>query len=142
MDLKADLTVKNFVNGTVTKIEGSKTLTVKGTLTPGTRAIPKLTLASGATVKATGTAQIVSTTFAASGTITIDASEITREQLRNAENGRIAVLTVPASFDTNSAAWAVSGEPISGTHVKWVDNGNDIKTLYLVRSAGLTVIFR
>ena len=56
-------------------MSGAAKLTVKGTLTPGSSAISSLALADGATVKLTGTnnAQTVSTTFAASGTVTIDA---------------------------------------------------------------------
>ena len=128
------ITCCNFVNnGTVTE-----TVKVKGVLTTG-NAIPNLTLVDGATVKATGAAQTVSSTFNASGAYTIDASEISAATLRE---GNVPVLTVPASFKTSSATWAVSGEPISGTRHKWVDNGDDTKTLYLARPTGLMLIFR
>ena len=130
------ITCCNFVNnGTVTE-----TVKVKGVLTTG-NAIPNLTLVDGATVKATGAAQTVSSTFNASGTVTIDASAITAQQLREAENGRIAVLTIPSAFDTTSATWEVSGAPITGARAKWV-TGETTKTLYLARSSGLMIIFR
>ena len=69
LNLGKNLTVKNFVNNG--KISGSATLTVLGELSPG-NPVPKLTLADGATIKASATqAQTVSTTFSASGTITV-----------------------------------------------------------------------
>ena len=136
------LTVKNFYNrGTyyVYPNYGLGMLEVTGTLTTGNQ-VTKLTLADGAKVKATGTAQTVSTTFAASGTITVDASEITKEQL-NA--GDVAVLTVPAAFNHSGATWDVSGEQVAGTRTKWrTDAGGTTKTLYIARSSGLRVIIR
>ena len=133
----SSVAVGNFVNGG--SVSGNATLTVNGTLTPGSAAINKLTLASGSTVKATGTAQVVNTTFAASGTVTIDASEITAETLRA---GDVAVLTVPAAFDPSGVTWNVTGAAIAGTREKWrTDAGNDTKTLYIARPSGLTVIF-
>ncbi|MBO7686973.1 MAG: hypothetical protein J6V72_11350, partial [Kiritimatiellae bacterium] len=69
------LTVKNFTNTGTINTSQNGTLTVTGTLTPG-NAIKNLTLAKGSTDKATGTAQTVSTTFSATGAITVDASEI------------------------------------------------------------------
>ena len=108
-----------------------------GELTPG-NVVTNLTLASGATVKATGTAQTVSTTFSASGTITVDASGITKEQL---DAGNVAVLTVPSSFNTSSVTWNVSGEQIAGTRAKWRTDGTT-QTLYLCKPIGLMVIFR
>jgi hypothetical protein len=114
---------------------------VLGELTPG-NVVTNLTLASGATVKATGTAQVVSTTFAVSGdgdkTIKVDASGITKEQL---DAGNVAVLTVPSSFNTSSVTWNVSGEQIAGTRAKWRTDGTT-QTLYLCKPIGLTVIFR
>ena len=118
-------------------------LTVKGTLTPGTKAIPKLTLGNGATIKATGTAQVVSTTFSASGTITIDASAITKEALKNAANERIPVLTVPDSFDEKGVNWVAANSIIPNVRVKWeIDEGGKTKTLYLCRSSGTILIVR
>ena len=135
LNLGKNLTVKNFVNNGT--ISGSATLTVLGELAPGNQ-VPNLTLANGATVKATGTAQTVSTTFSASGTITVDASGITKEQL---DAGNVAVLTVPSSFNTSSMKWNVSGEQIAGTRAKWRTDGTT-KTLYLCKPIGLVVIFR
>lgn len=132
------LTVGNFVNGG--SCSGTAKLTVKGMLTPGSAAIANLTLAAGATVKATGTAQEVSTTFAASGVITVDASEITAETLHS---GDVAVLTVPAAFIHSGATWAVSGEKVAGTRAKWrTDAGGETKTLYVGKPTGLMLIFR
>ena len=132
------LTVGDFVNnGKDDSDSGAGALVVKGTLTPGNN-IKKLTLADGSTVKATGTAQTVSTTFSASGTITVDASGITKEQL---DAGNVAVLTVPSSFNTSSVKWNVSGEQIAGTRAKWRTDGTT-QTLYLCKPIGLMVIFR
>ena len=130
LNLAKNLTVKNFVNNGT--ISGSATLTVLGELAPGNQ-VPKLTLSHGATIKATGTAQTVSTTFSASGTITVDASGITK--------GNVAVLTVPSSFSTSSVTWNVSGEQIAGTRAKWRTDGTT-QTLYLCKPIGLMVIFR
>ena len=137
------LTVKNFTNtGTINTSNTSPngTLTVTGTLTPG-NAIKNLTLANGSTVKATGTAQTVSTTFAASGTITVDASEIDAQTLKAAGETGIDVLTVPAAFNHSGATWNVTGEQVAGTRAKWrTDEGGATKTLYIAKSTGLTVI--
>jgi hypothetical protein len=135
LNLGKNLTVKNFVNNGT--ISGSATLTVLGELAPGNQ-VPNLTLANGATVKATGTAQTVSSTFSASGTITVDASGITKEQL---DAGNVAVMTVPSSFNTSSVTWNVSGEQIAGTRAKWRTDGTT-QTLYLCKPIGLMVIFR
>ena len=134
------LSVKNFVNGGQ-MYNDTGTLQVTGTLTPGNN-VTKLTLADGATIKSSATtAQTVTTTFNASGTITIDASEITAQQLRNAENGRIAVLTVPSAATTSGAKWKVSNEPIRDTRINWVTNG-DTKTLYLAKPIGMILMVR
>ena len=135
----ADLTVKNFENGG--SCIGTKKLTVKGMLTPGSAAIANLTLADGATVKATGTAQVVSTTFAASGKITVDASEIDAQTLKAAGETGIPVLTVPMAQVPSGVNWPVSSEPIRDTRVKWVTNG-DTKTLYLAKPNGLILVVR
>ena len=138
-------TVSNFVNNGTIAYEnswGRGVLEVTGGFETKTASYPKLTL-TGATVKATGAVATVLDTFSASGTVTIDASAITAQQLREAENGRIAVLTVPSAFDTTSATWEVSGAPITGARAKWVDDdGGTTKTLYLARSTGLILIFR
>jgi hypothetical protein len=130
------LSVKNFTNNGT--INNTAMLTVTGTLTPANE-IPRLTLASGATVKATGTAQTVSTTFSAFGTITVDASEITKAQL---DAGDVPVLTVPATFNHSGVTWNVTGAAIEGAHAKWrTDEGGATKTLYVGKSTGLMLIF-
>jgi len=133
------LTVGDFVNnGTDVSESGAGALVVKGTLTPGND-IKCLTLADGSTIKASATqVQTVTTAFSASGTITVDASGITKEQL---DAGNVAVLTVPSSFNTSSVTWNVSGEQIVGTRTKWRTDGTT-KTLYLCKPTGLMVIFR
>lgn len=133
------ISICNLLNqGTVTD---SANFTVTGTLTSGND-IPKLTLASGATVKASAiTAQTVSKTFNVSGTITIDASAIAVQQLKDSADGRIAVLTVPSAANTSGAKWKVSNEPIRDTRIKWVTNG-DTKTLYLAKPNGMILVFR
>ena len=142
LDLEANLTVANFVNSTKSgNIKGSSMLTVTGQLTPGSAAIPKLTLASGATIKASATkSQTVSSAFNASGTITIDAEAITAQQLKAAENSRIPVLTVPTA--NNGGNWTVDNPPVPGARAKWVDNGNGTSTLYICKPTGTMFIIR
>ncbi len=139
------LTVKNFYNrGTyyVYSNYGLGMLEVTGALTTGNQ-VTKLTLADGATVKATGTAQVVSTTFAASGAITIDALEITAAVLREAGESGVDVLTVPANFDYSSVTWNVTNTAVNSVRAKWrINEGGETKTLYIARSSGLTVIIR
>ena len=133
LNLEADLTVANFVNSAKSgNIKGSSILTVTGQLTPGSAAIPKLTLASGATVKATGTEQKVSSAFSASGTINIDISDIS-QQVRDAGDEGVSVLTVPKV--PAGVRWNVTGA--DNFRAKWVGN-----TLYVVKSDGLMVIIR
>ena len=134
---KCVLSVKNFVNGG-TMYNDTGTLQVTGTLTPGND-VRKLTLANGATIKASATtAQTVTATFNASGTVTIDASEIPAATLRA---GNVPVLTVPVGANTSSATWTVSGAQIAGTSTKWV-TGETTKTLYLARPTGLVIVFQ
>ena len=140
------LTVKNFTNTGTINTSQNGTLTVTGTLTPG-NAIKNLTLANGSTVKATGTAQTVSTTFDVSGTgdktIAVDASEITAAALRQADETGIDVLTVPVAFNPSGVTWNVAGAAIAGTRAKWrTDEGSSTQTLYIARPTGLMVIFR
>ena len=116
-------------------------LNVKGTLTPGNNAIRYLTLANGATVKATGTAQVVNTSFAASGTINIDASDIPAATLRDAEEG-IPVLTVPTAQVPDGVDWEITGAAIDNARWRWVaDDGGTTKTLRLFKPTGLILIF-
>jgi hypothetical protein len=137
LNLGKNLTVKNFVNNG--KISGSATLTVLGELAPG-NPVPKLTLADGAKIKAATQAQTVSTTFRASGTITIDASEITKDQLKVAGVTGIPVLTVPAV--PSDAKWNVTGVKVDRVRAKWRVNEDGTKTLYIVRRDGFRIIVR
>ena len=133
------LTVCNFVNGG--SYTGNAILTVKGMLTPGNAAIINLTLATGATVKASATqAQVVSTTFTATGSYTIDASAITKEQLKEAAAERIPVLTVPTA--QKGGTWTVANPPVDGCRAKWINNEDGTSTLYLCRSSGTMIIVR
>jgi hypothetical protein len=139
------LCVSNFynggclANGNTFSGKSYGTLKVNGTLTPG-NALTNLTLAAGATVKATGAAQVVSGTFAATGACTVDASEITRAQLLSAEGQRIAVLTVPTA--DKGGTWRVSNPPIAGCRAKWFNNDDGTSTLCLSRDDGLIIVFR
>ena len=150
LDLGANLTVANFENNSNYDVLGNSTLVVTGTFKSNTdKNIPKLTLASGATVKATGTAQTVSTTFSVSGvgdtkpSIAIDASEITAAVLREAGESGVDVLTVPATFDHSSVTWNVRNATVKDVRAKWrINEGGETKTLYIARSSGLTVIIR
>ena len=133
------ITCGNFVNHGSINSSNNKII-VKGTLTPD-KSLIYLKLVDGATVKASTTqAQVVSTTFSASGTYTIDASEITKGQFVAAENQRIAVLTVPTAEVDGS--WAVTNSPLADVRAKWVDNGDDTSTLYLCKSPGTIFIIR
>ena len=140
IDNDVTLTVKNFHNGGtyfVHSTAGLGMLVVTGTLTPGNQ-VSKLTLADGATVKASATtAQVVLTTFSATGAYTIDASEITYAQLNAAEEKRIPILTVPTA--NKGGTWTVIDPPISGTSAKWVDNGNETSTLYIAKPRGFII---
>ena len=93
-----------------------------------------------ATVKATGTAQVVSSTFSASGIVYIDASAITKEQLKEAADERIPILTVPTA--NKGGTWHVVNSPVAGVREKWIDNENDTSTLCLCRSSGMMIIVR
>lgn len=137
----SQFTVGNFVNnGTDGSADGAKSLIVNGTLTPG-NAIKKLTLADGATIKASATqSQTVSTTFRGSGTITIDASEITKDQLKVAGVTGIPVLTVPAvPLDVK---WNMIGLNVDRVRAKWRVNEDGTKTLYIARNDAFRVIIR
>ena len=137
LKLDKNLTVKNFLNDG--SIVGGAMLTVLGNLMISAD-IPNLTLADGATVKATGTAQVVSSTFSASGIVYIDASAITKEQLKEAADERIPILTVPTA--NKGGTWHVVNSPVAGVREKWIDNENDTSTLCLCRSSGMMIIVR
>ena len=144
VNLGVSLLVKNFVNGgTISGTTGI--LVVSGELTAGGAAIPKLKLRNGATLKASATtAQTVSSSFIAEGAVTIDASQITREQFKEDEDGRIPVLTIPAaSYNDTFKAWQISGEGSSMLRLRWdADEGSATRTLYLSRSGGTRIIVR
>ena len=130
--------MKNFVNGGAIHYDSPGMLQVTGMLTPGNN-VNKLTLASGATLKASAaTKQTVTTEFSASGTITIDASEISESALKA---GNIPVLTVPYAYDTSSAAWVVSNAPIAYVRAKWIGDGETSKTLYLANYHPALMLF-
>ena len=134
------LTVSNFVNNGTISSSGNGELEVTGEFTSKTASFPKLTL-TGATVKAaTGAVVTVLDAFNTSGTITIDASEITKAQLEEAEDERIPVLTVPT--DDAGGFWAVTNPPAASIRAKWVNNGNGTSTLYLCKSQGTVFIIR
>ena len=139
----ASLLVKNFVNGGT--ISGNGILVVYGELTAGSAAIPKVKLCDGATLKASATtAQTVSSSFNAEGAVTIDASQITREQFKQDEDGRIPVLTIPEdSYKDTFKDWQISGEGSSMLRLRWeADEGDATRTLYLSRSSGTRIIVR
>ena len=131
--------VKNFVNnGTIYNDTGK--IKVTGVLTAG-NPLTKLTLADGATVKASATkAQVVSTTFTAIGSYSIDALAITKAQLKEAADERIPVLTVPTA--QKGGAWTVANPPVDGCRAKWINNEDGTSTLYLCRSSGTMIIVR
>jgi hypothetical protein len=134
------LTVKNFTNNGEITTKHKGTLIVKGILAPGNE-IPVLTLADGATIKASTTqAQTVSSTFSASGTIIIDASEIMKDQLKVAGKTGIPVLTVPAV--PSDVKWNMTGLNVDRVRAKWRVNEDGTKTLYIARSDAFRVIIR
>ena len=135
-DVGNTVVVSNFVNnGTIL---GGGTLKVTGTLTAGNE-IPRLTLADGATVKMTGTnaVQSVTTAFSASGTITIDASAISKEDGNAAK--KMPILSMP-SLPAN-VTWNLY-DPLVGNRrlVSKTEGGRSV--LYLKASTGLVVIVR
>lgn len=136
-------TVKNFVNnGTIAYSSdwGRGDLEVTGEFLSKTASFPKLTL-TGATVKVTtGAVVTVLDEFNTSDTITIDASEITKEQLNAAEDNRIPVLTVPTN--NVGGSWAVANPPVAGVFAKWVDNKDGTSTLCLCKPVGFTIILK
>ena len=137
--------VKNFVNNGSMSFQNSANgwgrgeLEVTGEFTSKTASFPKLTL-TGATVKADGSHITVLDNFETSGTITIDASAITRQQLNDAGEVGIPVLTVPT--ENKGGAWKVANSVVGNVCAKWKDNGDDTSTRYLSQSKGLMIIIR
>ena len=138
-------TVSNFVNnGTIAYASGwgRGELEVTGMFESNAASCPKLTL-TGATVKATGAVATVLDTFKASGTITVDASDITAAAFREAGEAGIPVLTVPATFNPSSVERNVTNSVVNGVRAKWrINESDNTKTLYIARSSGLMVICR
>ena len=133
------ITCGNFVNHGSIDSRDNKII-VKRTLTPG-KALIYLELIDGATIKASATqAQVVSTTFTAIGSYTIEASAITKEQLKEAAAERIPVLTVPTA--QKGGTWTVANPPVDGCCAKWIDNEDGTSTLYICRSSGTMIIVR
>ncbi len=135
------LSVKNFINNGVDNSSNDKggTVVVNGTITPG-NAIKRLTLTDGATVKMIGrnSLQTVTKAFSCFGTVTIDASVISANDLLSAEKERIAILTVPGEpGDLNSSAtWTVTSGPFNNCRARWIaDGGGNTSTLYLYHCA-------
>ena len=142
MAFNGNLSVKDFVNGAGADPLGSGILTVKGELTPGSKAIPKLTLSNDATIKATGTAQVVSTEFSASGTIYVDASAIC-DAVKSAEDQRIRVLTIPkTSYKDEFKSWDIVLKDGSMLRLRWLPDGDAKMALYVCRSSGTMIIVR
>ena len=136
LTLPEDLSVYDFVNNG--GIAGAGTLTVNGTLTAG-NAIPKLTLADGATVKLTGTnaVQSVTGTFAAAGRVNVDASAVSDEDLKAA--GLVPVLSAPSlPADIKQKMSAVGA---SNRRFRVVGEGG-VSTVYMTRVHGFTVFVR
>ena len=136
LTLNNDLSVYDFVNNG--GIAGNGTLTVGGTLTPG-KAIPRLTLANGATVKLAGTnaVQSVTTAFAAQGTVNVDASAISDDDLKAA--GLVPVLSAPSLPADIKQRFSVLGTDKRSFRVV-TENG--ISTLYMSVRIGFTIFVR
>lgn len=132
------LNVRNFVNNGMMTGNNNSLLTVTGTLTAGNE-IPRLTLADGSTIKMTGTnaVQNVTTAFSASGTITIDASAISKQDGKAAKE--MPILSVP-SLPAN-VTWNLY-DPLVGNRrlVSKTEGGRGI--LCLKAPTGLMVIVR
>ena len=130
-----ELTVRDFVNNGVIDSSQKGPLIVNGTLTPGNE-IPNLTLKNGAKIKATDKTQKVDS-FSASGTIYIDASDVTKKQFRETEDRRIRVLTATNPNISNVTKWDVTGNVNVLCRAKWIDN-----TLYLCESDAFRIVVR
>ena len=135
-DVGNTVVVSNFVNNGT--IFGGGTLKVTGTLTAGNE-IPRLTLTDGATIKMTGTnaVQSVTTTFSASGMITIDASAISKTDGNAAK--KMPILSMP-SLPAN-VTWNLYDPLVGNRHlVSKTEDGRGV--LYLKTPMGLMVIVK
>ena len=131
-----DLAIADFGNGGT--VSGTGTITVTGTLTAG-NAIPKLTLADGATVKLTGTnaVQSVTGTFASTGRVNVDFSDISANDIKAAK--MIPVLSAPSlPADIKRRLSAVG---TVGRSFRVVTEG-DVSVIYCTTRKGLQVIVR
>ena len=139
LTLDKNLTVKNFLNDG--SIVGGAMLTVLGNLMISAD-IPNLTLADGATVKASPEKeQKVVSSFSAPGSVKIDASAINKELLK--EKGRISVLTIPTgSFDSRYNGWELLDQPDSMCKLHWISSDDEKMTLYISLSQGTRIIVR
>ncbi len=136
MTVANDIAIADFVNGgTVT---GTGTITVTGTLTAG-NAIPKLTLADGATVKLTGTnaVQSVTGTFASVGRVDVDLSAISANDLKAAK--MIPVLSAPSLPADIKRRMSVVGA--DGRSFRVVTEGG-VSTVYCIPRPGFLLIVR
>ena len=135
-------TVSNFVNnGTISYASnwGRGVLEVTGRFESKAANFPRLTL-TGATVKAEGSHITVLDNFETSGTITIDASAITRQQLKDAGDVGIPIFTVPTA--NKGGNWNVVKSSIPSVRAKWKDTEDGATTLYLRLSEGMMIIIR
>ena len=130
-----ELTVRDFVNNGVIDSSQKGPLIVNGTLTPGNE-IPNLTLENGAKIKATDKTQKVDS-FSASGTIYIDASDVTKKQFRKTEDRRIRVLTATTPNISDVTKWDITGNVNVLCRAKWIGN-----TLYLCESDAFRIVVR
>ena len=134
--LTNDLAIADFGNGGT--VSGTGTITVTGTLTAG-NAIPKLTLADGATVKLTGTnaVQSVTGTFASAGRVTVDFSAISANDIKAAK--MIPVLSAPSlPADIKRRLSAVG---TVGRSFRVVTEG-DVSTVYCIPRPGFMLFVK
>lgn len=136
LTIPESLSVHDFVNNG--GVDGAGTLTVGGTLTAG-NAIPRLTLADGATVKLTGTNAVQSVTgaFAATGAVIVDSTAISDEELKTA--GLVPVLSapsLPADIKRRMSAPGFSRRSFR------VGAEGGVSTVYMTPSSGFTIFVR
>ena len=137
LKLDQNFSVKNFSNGG--SIYGEAVLTVTGTLATG-NTIPRLVLADGATVKATGIAQSVTVSLSVSGEVTIDATSLSLEELNTAE--KVPVLSAPAAnLGIEARNWPLTIENRDAYKLS-VETADGVSTLYVRKKRGLAIVIR
>ena len=106
------LTLANFQNEGV--IAGTQMITVTGTVTATSAAIPKLTLRNGAKVKVSSPDAPLRVTgqFVASGTITLDVEGM------ELPNSPVPLLSVPSGTALGNVEWQLVNFPAGGTLVR------------------------